>query len=45
MEVKTNIQTVDLRIEEILVRELAKIQFKNISEPINQQQYLTKDDT
>ena len=34
MEVEGNILTVDLRIEEIAVREIAKIQSKNIAEPV-----------
>ncbi|CAG2224358.1 unnamed protein product [Mytilus edulis] len=47
MEVEANIQPIDLRIEEISVRELAKIQSKNIAEPIKQQleQYLTNNAT
>jgi hypothetical protein len=37
MEVEGNILPVDLRIEEIAVREIAKIQSKNIAEPVKQQ--------
>jgi hypothetical protein len=47
MEVEGNILPVDLRIEEIAVREIAKIQSKNIAEPVKQQleEYLSKADT
>jgi virulence-associated protein VagC len=46
MEVEGNILPVDLRIEEIAVREIAKIQSKNIAEPVKQQleEYLSRDD-
>ena len=46
MEVEGNILPVDLRIEEIEVREIAKIQSKNIAEPVKQQleEYLSRDD-
>ena len=46
MEVEGNILPVDLRIEEIEVREIAKIQSKNIAEPVKQQleEYLSSDD-
>ena len=46
MEVEGNILPVDLRIEEIAVREIAKIQSKNIAEPVKQQleEYLSSDD-
>ena len=37
MEVEANILPIDLRLEEISVREIAKIQSKNILEPIKQQ--------
>ena len=37
MEVEANIVPIDLRLEEMGVLEIAKIQFKNISEPIRQQ--------
>ena len=45
MEVEGNILPVDLRIEEIAVREIAKIQSKNIAEPVKQQleEYLSRD--
>jgi hypothetical protein len=36
MKVEGNILPVDLRIEEIAVREIAKIQSKNIAEPVKQ---------
>jgi hypothetical protein len=46
MEVEGNILPVDLRIEEIAVREIAKIQSKNIAEPVKQQleEYFSRDD-
>ena len=46
MEIEGNILPVDLRIEEIAVREIAKIQSKNIAEPVKQQleEYLSRDD-
>ena len=47
MEVEGNILPVDLRIEEIAVREIAKIQSKNIAEPVKQQleeEYLSSDE-
>ena len=46
MEVEGNILPVDLRIEEIAVREIAKIQSKNIAEPVKQQleEYLSRND-
>jgi hypothetical protein len=46
MEVDGNILPVDLRIEEIAVREIAKIQSKSIAEPVKQQleEYLSRDD-
>ena len=46
MEVEGNILPVDLRIEEIAVREIAKIQSKNIAEPVKQQleEYLSRED-
>ena len=46
MKVEGNILPVDLRIEEIAVREIAKIQSKNIAEPVKQQleEYLSSDD-
>jgi hypothetical protein len=37
MKVEGNMLPVDLRIEEIAVREIAKIQSKNIAEPVKQQ--------
>ena len=46
MEVEGNILAVDLRIEEIAVREIAKIQSKNFAEPVKQQleEYLSSED-
>jgi ribonuclease HI len=46
MEVEGNSLPVDLRIEEIAVREIAKIQSKNIASPVKQQleEYLSRDD-
>ena len=46
MEVEGNILPVDLRIEEIAVREIVKIQSKNIAEPVKQQleEYFSRDD-
>ena len=45
MEVEDNILPVDLRIEEIAVKEIAKIQSKNIAEPVKQlEEYLSRDD-
>ena len=46
-QVEVNTQPIDVRIEEISVRELAKIQSKNIVEPIKQQleQYLSNNNT
>jgi virulence-associated protein VagC len=46
MEVEGNILPVDIRIEEITVREIVKIQSKNIAEPVKQQleEYLSRND-
>jgi hypothetical protein len=46
MEVEGNILPVDLRIEEIAVREIPKIQSKNIAEPVKQplEEYFSRDD-
>ena len=37
LEVKTNVIPIDLRLEEIAIREIAKIQAKSIKKPIKQQ--------
>ena len=46
MKEEGNMLPVDLRIEEIAVREIAKIQSKNIAEPVKQQleEYLSSED-
>jgi hypothetical protein len=46
IEVEGNILPVDIRIEEIAVRQIAKMQSKNIAEPVKQQleEYLSSDD-
>ena len=46
MEIEGNILPVHLRIKEIAVREIAKIQSKHIAEPVKQQleEYLSSDD-